>query len=120
MCEECCNGIDVQRRPCERCAEMLDCTHIDLHSRRIWLCEVCMRNIENLVIGTVDTYNPDASTVYVQLSRDEIRRLRDETSYGMIPAEVQLDMAQRTYIYDLLFNQNSTDWDLGLVDEPPN
>ncbi len=77
-----------------------------------------MRAIEDTILGVVDTYDPNASTIYVQLSCDEVRRLRDEAAFGMIPPVVMLTLDQQEYIYNLIFNPETTDWDLGLVDDP--
>lgn len=77
-----------------------------------------MKAMEETVLGLVDSYDPEASTIYIQLGCDEVRRLRDEAAYGMIPPMVMLTMDQQEYIYSLLFDTKITDWDLGLSDEP--
>ena len=118
MCECNCEGIKTKRKPCERCAEMSDCTDIVLPSRTVSLCDVCMASVERELLDFIEMFDPDASTVYVQLSRDEVRRLRDGASYGTIDPYVLLTPDQRSYIYQLLFDSNCSEWDLGLVDEP--
>ena len=77
-----------------------------------------MKAIETALSEFIDMFDPEASTIYIQLSRDEVRRLRDETSYGLIPPTVMLTPDQRNYLYNLLFNSATTEWDLGLIDDP--
>lgn len=118
MCKENQDGNETSKCPCDRCSEISECSQIRLPSRTVSLCKYCMKAIEDTVLGVVDEYDPDASTIYIQLGCDEVRRLRDEASFGMIPPTVRLTLDQQAYIYNLLFNPDTTDWDLGLVDGP--
>ena len=117
MCNEC-NTIDTGALYCERCCELASCSEIRLPSRKVSLCRECMKAIEKTVLGIIDTYDPEASTIYVQLGCDEVRRLRDEAAFGMIPPTIRLTFDQQEYIYNLLFNPEISDWDLGLVNDP--
>ncbi len=102
---------------CERCGRTDGCTELTLSNRTMLLCRGCREGVESVVAQLVDDYDPESSTVYVQLSREEVVRFRDETVDGIPPEYIGLSMDQRAYIYDLIFVKKCSDWDLGLADE---
>lgn len=79
------------------------------------LCPDCTRVLTGAVDDLIRSYNPDASTVYVQLSKEQVARIRRDAKAGHVTNVIGLDLAQVKYIADTV--TDCDDWELGLVDE---
>ena len=79
------------------------------------LCDECITVLTGVVDDFVTTYDPQASTVFVQLTRAQVARIRRDAQAGHVTNVIGLDLSQTKYIADLV--ESSDDWGLGLVDE---
>ena len=80
------------------------------------LCAECTRVLTGAVSGLIGGYSPSGSMVYVQLSKEQVARIRRDARAGHVTNVIGLDLAQTKYIEDTVLGCD--DWGLGLVDEP--
>lgn len=100
---------------CDRCGETEGVEETTIGADRYWLCPGCRAGIIETARSLIDDYDPEASTLYVQLERRQVDRIRGQVRDGCVANIITLTPDQAEYIMQKVSELD--DWGLGLVDE---